>query len=161
LGGGSKFGVDIKYSFEKVLLDTGGGLKKVERYFKDETFIMYNSDVITNVDLREMVSFHKKNRNYVTLLASDKHDPKHLRVNKQGRVLSIEPRVVSGGHTFCGIHIIEPDIFKYIPKNMPISIIPIYRKLIEQGFSICVFPVKNAFWQEIGSRDSYEEINAK
>lgn len=149
-------GKRVNYSYEPELLNTGGGLKKVEYFLKNKTFIMYNCDVITNVNLKEMLSFHRKNKNCVTLLASKTHNPKRLFVGKDGKVIRIGR---SGNYTFCGIHIIEPFIFSYIPKDKPISIIDVYKKLIKEGIPIKIFPLGRAFWHEIGSMKSYEEIN--
>lgn len=146
----------VRYSYEKRLLDTGGGLKKVEYFLRDGTFIMYNCDVITSVNLKKMLAFHKKNKNYVTLLASKKHEPKSLLVGKDDKVTEIGS---GGNYTFCGIHIIEPFIFKHIQKGKRVSIISIYRDLIKKGIPINIFPLGKAFWQEIGSLESYKGIN--
>jgi len=160
LGDGSKFNVNLNYSYEKNILDTGGGLKKVEYFLKDETFVMYNCDVVTKVDLKEMIYYHKKNKNFVTLLASKKHNPKALVLDGKNRIKSFvsEGR---GDYAFCGIHIIEPMLFKFIKKIEKISIITIYRNLLENKIPINVFCLNDVFWQEIGSMLSYEDINKK
>lgn len=152
----SALGNRVKYSYEKRLLDTGGGLRKVAYFLKNDAFIMYNCDVITNVNLKKMLAYHKENKNYITLLASKKHTSKRLSVDKKNRVGSIGPK---GNYAFCGIHIIEPFIFKFIPKGKPVSIINIYKDLIKKGIPIHVFPLGKAFWQEIGNLKSYKEIN--
>lgn len=146
----------VSYSYEKRLLDTGGGLKKVEYFLKGDTFIMYNCDVITNVNLKRMLGFHRKNKHYITLLASKKHKPKSLVVDKNGRVVKIGH---GGDYAFCGVHVMEPFIFKYIPEGKRISIINIYRDLVSEGVPIHIFPLGRAYWQEIGSLKSYKEIN--
>ena len=46
LGDGSQFDLKINYSYEKDILDTGGGLKKVEGFLGDDTFIMYNRNFV-------------------------------------------------------------------------------------------------------------------
>jgi NDP-sugar pyrophosphorylase family protein len=158
LGDGSKFNVNLSYSYEAKLLNTGGGLKKVEHYLKDGTFIMYNCDVVTDVDLTQMINYHKRNKNYVTLLASSKHNPKALVLDKNNRVESFVGEG-KGDSVFCGVHIIEPIIFNFIKKIEKISIITIYRKLLENKIPINVFSLGDAFWQEIGSIESYEAIN--
>lgn len=150
-------GRDFYYSYEPRLLDTGGGLKKVEYFLQDSTFIMYNCDVITNVSLKKMLAFHKRNKNYITLLASKHHNPKALSVDGKGRVVNIGS---NGDYTFCGIHIIEPFIFSFIPSGQAVSIIDIYRDLIRQDMPIHIFPLGRLFWQEIGNIKSYEEIQS-
>lgn len=148
----------VHYSYEPRLLDTGGGLKKVEYFLNKGPFIMYNCDVITNVNLKRMIHFHRKNKNYITLLASRRHNPKALLVDRDGKVISIGS---NGNYAFCGIHIIEPFIFRYIPKGERISIISVYRNLIEEGIPIYIFPLGRAYWQEIGNIKSYNKINEK
>jgi len=162
IGDGSSFGLNIEYSYEEEIIDTGGGLKKVEYFLNEDTFIVHNCDVITNVDLAKMIAFHKQNKNQITLLASTNHDPKCLCVDKTGRLEKIVfADSQEGSHTFCGIHIVEPFIFKYIPAEKPISIIKVYNRLLREGIPINVFSLGDAFWQEIGSLESYEAINKK
>lgn len=162
IGDGSSFGLNIEYSYEEEILDTGGGLKKVEYFLDNDTFIMHNCDVITNVDLVKMIAFHKQNKNQVTLLASARHDPKCLCVAETGRLEKIVfADSQEGSHTFCGIHIVEPFIFKHIPPEKPISIIKIYNKLLAEGIPINIFSLGDAFWQEVGGLESYEAINKK
>src|SRR6476646_7288216 len=58
------FGMNIQFSREDVLLDTGGGLKKAAWFLgdsSDKPFILHNVDVISNIDLQRMVEAHKKN----------------------------------------------------------------------------------------------------
>ena len=147
----------VEYSYEDKLLDTGGGLKKVEYFLRDDTFLLYNCDVVTNVSLDKMLGFHKANKNQVTLLASKNHEPKCLRVNKSGLVTDFT--VGGGNYAFCGIHLIEPFIFKYISPEEPISIISIYRKILKENIPINIFPLAGAFWQEVGSLASYNKLN--
>ncbi|HTG74634.1 MAG TPA: sugar phosphate nucleotidyltransferase, partial [Terriglobia bacterium] len=56
------FGMHIEISREEILLDTGGGLKKAGWFFagESEPFILHNVDVISTIDLREMVRFHNE-----------------------------------------------------------------------------------------------------
>jgi NDP-sugar pyrophosphorylase family protein len=158
LGDGSGFGINLNYSYEKNLLDTGGGLKKVEYFLRDSTFIMYNCDVICDVSLKEMLEYHKKNKNSITLLSSKKHKPKALITDEKGRVKDFVSEG-KGDSVFCGIHVIEPIIFSFIKKVEKVSIIPIYKKLIENGIPINTFSLSSKYWQEIGSIESYMDIN--
>jgi NDP-sugar pyrophosphorylase family protein len=79
----NNFGMHIEISGEDVLLDTGGGLKKAAWFFlensarrhsksghsnqMDKPFLLHNVDVISNIDLRRMLQFHKENRALATL----------------------------------------------------------------------------------------------
>ena len=59
LGDGAKLGVNIKYSQEPELLDTGGGLLKAKAFLQDDTFIVINTDALIDVNLAELIDFHR------------------------------------------------------------------------------------------------------
>ncbi|HME57185.1 MAG TPA: sugar phosphate nucleotidyltransferase, partial [Terracidiphilus sp.] len=64
------FGMRIEVSRERKLLDTGGGLKKAAHFFSDsrgEPFILHNVDVLSTIDLGEMMRFHTQRRALATL----------------------------------------------------------------------------------------------
>ena len=66
----NNFGVKVEVSHEDLLLDTGGGLKKAAHFFSgglEEPFILHNVDVLSAIDLREMVRFHTENGALATL----------------------------------------------------------------------------------------------
>jgi NDP-sugar pyrophosphorylase family protein len=86
------FGMRIEVSREEVLLDTGGGLKKAAWFFFedssrgesslfDEPFVLHNVDVISTIDLRRMVQFHKENQALATLAVQDRETSRYLLVN--------------------------------------------------------------------------------
>lgn len=167
IGKGNKFGLDISYSYEPELLDTGGGLKNIEPFIGNETFIMYNGDIITDVALSKMLRFHKKHACLATLLVSKHHSPLHVVMDKNNIIQDIgihlekHQKTKKNLYAFCGIHILEAEIFRYIPPSKPVSIITIYQNLIKRGLPIMGYPLGKASWQEIGDIRSYKEINKK
>src|SRR3989442_9006265 len=72
------FGMRIEVSREDLLLDTGGGLKKVDYFFLEDAksaepdFVVHNVDVISTIDLGRMVQFHTKNHALATLAVQDR-----------------------------------------------------------------------------------------
>ena len=71
------FGLEVETSREKVLLDTGGGLKNAAKFFSGETepFFLYNADVVSDVDLKELYAAH---RGLATLGVSDRPTKRRL-----------------------------------------------------------------------------------
>lgn len=62
------FGIHIEISYESELLDTGGALKKVASFFNDqEPFFLHNVDVLTTLNLKEMMEAHQQRNNLATL----------------------------------------------------------------------------------------------
>jgi NDP-sugar pyrophosphorylase family protein len=73
LGTGEQFGMTISYSDEPVILGTGGGLKRVERFFTDEPFLVVNADVLTALDPAAVIRVHAAHRPLATLVV--RRDP--------------------------------------------------------------------------------------
>jgi NDP-sugar pyrophosphorylase family protein len=78
------FGMRIEISREDILLDTGGGLKKAARFFLDdparldEPFILHNVDVLSNIDLAQMLQFHSEHRALATLAVQPRESSRLL-----------------------------------------------------------------------------------
>src|SRR5207253_598181 len=68
------FGMQIEISREEILLDTGGGLKKAAAFFQnqDEPFLLHNVDVISTIDIGEMLDFHNDRQALATLAVKDR-----------------------------------------------------------------------------------------
>ena len=164
IGRGESYQLNIQYAHEKDLLDTGGGLKNVESFFDAGTFLMYNGDVITDGDLGSAVRFHCERKNMVTLILQPNGINPNVSMNSQNRITDFrgmlnkkdDPR-----YTFCGIHILEPDIFKYIPSGKAVSIIDVYLELLRQGGEIGGFLWENCYWRDLGHLDSYKQIHSE
>src|SRR5215467_191507 len=119
------FGMHIEFSREDILLDTGGGLKQVAWFLRgssDEPFILHNVDVISNIDLQQMVEVHKKNQALATLAVQERKSSRYLLFDEQAQLCG--RRLVKEEKTevvrqpqqmtelaFSGIHVISPCIF--------------------------------------------------
>lgn len=156
--GNESQGLKIIYSHEKELLGSGGGLKKAESLLKD-TFIVYNGDVLCNADLNSAIEFHKKSGNIATLLLIKDGKRGDIKINGNKEIIDIKynPNPNSSNqYNFTGIHILEPEIFKYIPENQKANIIDVYINLIKQGIKINGLPIGNCYWKDIGTLESYK-----
>src|SRR5512138_1498634 len=138
------FGMHLEISREEVLLDTGGGLKKAGWFFQDKPdapFILHNVDVITTIDLQQMVKFHIEHRPLVTLAMQNRKTSRYLLFDEQGRLCgkspTPDPRFASLG--FAGIHIISPRLLSMMPGDDIFSIIDVYIDLAARGETILAF----------------------
>ena len=68
LGDGKRLGLQITYSEEPELLDTGGGLLKAKPFLQDGTFIVINTDVLIDLSLHELIAFHEAKGAAATLV---------------------------------------------------------------------------------------------
>jgi mannose-1-phosphate guanylyltransferase len=161
------FGMRIEISREDVLLDTGGGLKKAAWFFLedssrlDEPFLLHNVDVISNIDLRRMLQFHKENHALATLAVQSRETSRpllfddHLQLCGRRAGRDHEPEIVRpSAHldplAFSGIHVISPRLLSLLTEEGVFSIIPSYLRLGAQGEKILAFRADQYYWRDLG-----------
>jgi len=167
----NNFGVRIEISDEKKsLLDTGGGIKKVESFFDDgEPFLVHNVDILSDVDLTAFYEYHLSRENAIaTLLTGNRKTIRYLLwdasdrlagwINTQtGEVKSPLSRFNPENYVrsaFGGIHILSPSVFDYM-KNRPekISIIDFYLSIADKA-NIFRYTPKNGQLVDVGKPES-------
>ena len=90
LGDGSRFGVEVTYSAEETLLGTAGGVKRMEHFFDDDTFVVVYGDVLTDFNLSKMIQFHREKKATATLAILKVPNPWEVgmvEMNQEGRIL--------------------------------------------------------------------------
>jgi NDP-sugar pyrophosphorylase family protein len=161
------FGMRIEISREDILLDTGGGLKKAAWFFleggRDEPFLVHNVDVISNIDLAQMVRFHLDQSALATLAVQARPTSRPLVFDKDGW---FRGRAVQGSSTnasgtsalaFSGIHVISPRIFANISEEGVFSIIASYIRLAAQGEKIMGFRADEYDWRDLGRPENIDQ----
>jgi len=160
------FGMRIEVSREEVLLDTGGGLKKAAWFFvensdRQEPFLVHNVDVLSTIDLGNLVRFHNRNQALATLAVQDRETSRYLlfddrlrlcgrRAGREGEAELVRPVRSAEARAFTGIHVISPRIFARITQEGVFSIIDSYLSLSKGGESILAFPADGYYWRDLG-----------
>jgi mannose-1-phosphate guanylyltransferase len=170
LGTGKKWGLQITYSKELELLDTGGGLLKAKPFLQDGTFIVINTDVLIDLSLSDLLAFHEKNRAVVTLVLrpdplADQYGSMEIagdgRINRflQTRVAT-ELSASTTKLMFTGVQVLEPRVFDYMApadtlRKFSTTKDTYPRMLLGQenlfGFRF------GGFWQDVGTANRIKE----
>ena len=80
----NNFDIEIYISNEeKILLDTGGGLKNAAWFLKDEPFLVVNADIVTSLNLAEIVKFHQEHSFLATLAVQTRESSRQMMFNDQ------------------------------------------------------------------------------
>ena len=161
LGDGTRFGVDIAYSRESVLLDTGGGLLGAKSFLDRGAFLIVNSDVLIDLRLDEVLRFHRRHQAAVTLVL--RKDPRAaaygaICTDVEGRIRKLLHHDTPGAsavslkqYMFTGVHVVEPLIFKYMEGPEPFSITrTTYPRMLAGAERLCGFPF-DGDWQDLGT----------
>lgn len=159
LDGGKPFDIDIDVKVEPEILGTGGGIRNCLSFLDRESFIVINSDILTNMDLTRACEYHNKSGSIATLLLHHREPYNQIRIDEKCRVIDISRKNEPERLAFTGIHIMEPDILQYIPGQGYSDIIDCYNKMILSGESISAYISDKHYWHDIGTLEGYINAN--
>lgn len=165
IGDGSRFGIKVNYSYEPEILGTGGGLKKVEDFFSDGTFIVINADILVDLDLTDVARFHKEKRAIATMVLRHDNDVDSygaIEIDAEGRIRQFLGKIDYKGAPlrrlmFTGIHVLEPEVLSYIPSNTSCCINrTAYPEMISTGERVYGY-VMDGYWSDLGTPERYRQ----
>lgn len=160
----SKTWADIKITFlhEPVCLETGGGIKNAEIFFSDvDDFIVYNSDVISNVDLKELYDFHVSHNSLATLVLRSSGFPLQIILSGDKRIKHIQVSPDDEDtqrYLFTGIHILSQKCFALMQQGRIVSIVKYYMDWIKQERQIYGLALDNGFWHDLGTIEAIDKF---
>ena len=170
LGDGKSFGLRITYSREPELLDTGGGLLKAKSFLQDGTFLVINTDALIDLNLTELIGFHRRVNAAATLvLRPDARADEYgsMDIDGRGRICRfleskapVEPAGATRKLMFTGVQIVEPKIFDYMSYAGATEKFSTtkhtYPRMLVSGEALFGFCF-NGFWQDLGTMERIRE----
>jgi mannose-1-phosphate guanylyltransferase len=164
-GDGSKLGVRLTYSIENLPLGTAGAVKNAER-FLDDSFIVLNGDIFTDIDLSRMMRLHGENKAVASLGLTPVEDPTIYGVvetDSEDRVRRFIEKPsrdkVTTNMINAGIYILAPDILSYIaPDTFSMFERDVFPPLLEKGQVIHGYPFQD-YWIDIGTPGKYLKLH--
>ena len=179
LAANGNFGMHIEISREDdLLLDTGGGLKRAAKFFLRDSggvpFFLHNVDVLSTIDLDEMLRLHRKRDALAVLAVRNRNSSRHLLFDQHSELVgkrtakdSAAPETELVGHAenpealaFCGIHVISPRLLKLMTESGVFSIIDVYLRLAGVGEKVLAFRADNYYWRDLGRPEHLLEAAA-
>lgn len=165
------FGISIHISDESdKLLDTGGGLKKAAHFFGgDSPVVIYNVDILSNLNLQKVKEEHLKSGALATLIVRKRTTQRYFKFNKKHQLVGWINR--KSGETkrsipehfddsvemaFSGIHIIQPEFFKLMPSEERFSITNFYLELAKTHLIKGYFD-DSELWMDVGKPEQLHE----
>jgi NDP-sugar pyrophosphorylase family protein len=155
---GREFGLNITYSYEDTPLGTAGPLALVPDL--NETFFVMNGDVLTTLDFKSLLKFHKSQKAMATIAAHQRtvkidlgvlqHAPDSFELTGYIEKPSYE-YVVS-----MGIYVFQPETLRHIPKNQYLDFPDLVLKMIAAGEKVVYYPYEG-YWKDLGRPDDYEQ----
>ncbi|MDQ3646694.1 MAG: NDP-sugar synthase, partial [Actinomycetota bacterium] len=159
-------GMAVEVTHEPEPLGTAGALKNAQALLSDGTFLAFNGDILTNVDLGEVLEFHRERRAEATIVLTPVEDPSAFGVvptEPDGRVTGfIEKPALEDAPTNlinAGIYVMEPSILDRIPAGVNWSAErSLFPGLVEEGARLFALGT-DAYWMDIGTPQKYLQAN--
>lgn len=161
-GDGSRFGVKFTYVVEKEPLDTCGGVKNVEEYLGNNSFMVFNGDILSSLDLTDMIAFHRKKKADITISLACVEDPTSyglVPIDEKGKVIQFleKPKhgEVSANLINAGVYIIGPHIMRLVPEGKKYSFErELFPEVLDKGYRVFGY-VSNYYWLDVGTPRKY------
>jgi mannose-1-phosphate guanylyltransferase len=162
---GSDYGVWIRYAVEGTPLGTGGAFKNAEDHI-DSTAVVFNGDVLTDIDLAAVIAHHRENHAVATIVLTPVENPSAyglVETSPDGWIQRfIEkpgPDEITCNTINAGIYVLEPSVLKYMPKGEPYSFERgLFPTLLEHKEPVLSF-IFDKYWIDIGTPQKYLEVH--
>ncbi len=167
LGDGSQWAVHLRYVQESVPLETAGAIKNVETLIEDP-FLVFNGDLILDVDLTRMAHAHFNSAAVVTILLRQVADISQfglIQRDSDGSITAFREKVSqdsTGQNTVnAGVYIMSPQILAQIPTGEPYSNeTDLFPALLNDGAKLYGhLPDKPGYWSDVGRLETYLQVN--
>jgi mannose-1-phosphate guanylyltransferase/phosphomannomutase len=164
-GNGEPLGMEIGYSVEESPLGTAGSVRLAAKQL-DETFLVISGDALCDVDLSELVAFHKEKGAAVTIGLKSVENPLEFGIvvtDEEGRIERFLEKP-SWGQVFSdtintGIYVLEPEVLSHVPTDRPFDFSKeLFPYLLEMGRPLYGH-VMEGYWQDVGDLDQYRQAN--
>lgn len=150
--------ININYVEEEKFLGTGGSLFLLKNVI-DKTFILSNCDILIEADYEDILRYHKKSGNKITMITSLKNYTIPYGVIKTANGGSIDAIVEKPEYNFqvnTGFYILEPEVLDSIPENEFFHITELINQYVEEGKKVGVYPITGNSWLDMGELKEME-----
>jgi NDP-sugar pyrophosphorylase family protein len=165
VGEGDGLGIRVRYVVEPMPLGTGGAI----RYAGDsltESVVVFNGDVLTQVDLAAVLRLHRERKAKATIVLTPVDNPRAYGLVETDADGNIQRFLEKPGESEitcntinAGIYVLEPDTFDRIPKDTAWSIErSFFPSLIERGETFVAY-IDNGYWIDIGTPAKYLQVH--
>ena len=161
-GDGEEVGMSLQYATEEIPLGTAGSVKNAEDALRDGPFLVISGDALTDIDLSEMVRFHKENGALVTVGLTRVPNPLEfgiIIVDDDGRIQRFLEKP-TWGQVFSdtvntGIYVMEPEVLAEVRTGEPVDWSgDVFPQLLKQGAPLFGW-IADGYWEDVGTHESY------
>jgi NDP-mannose synthase len=156
--------IGLKFIREDKPTGTAGSLARVPGL--NETFLVMNGDLLTDLNFEDLVAFHKMNKAALTIATHKrtvKIDLGVIETNGENKITGYMEKPERIYQVSTGVYVYEPSVLRYISPDAYLDFPDLVLRLLQAGENVCAFPT-DCLWLDIGRPDDYaqaQEIYAK
>ncbi len=156
---GKNFDVKINYIDEKKPLGTAGSISLMPKVTKDP-LIVTNSDVISNINISNVIEFHKKNKSFATMAVRiyESSNPYGIVETKGKNIITLREKPIEKSYINAGLYLFNPAVIKMLKKNEKIDIPDLFKILKLKKKKIIIYPITEN-WLDLGNKENYNLLN--
>lgn len=156
-----RYPVPVATRHEPVILGTGGAIRNAADFWDARPFMVVNSDILTDIDYREVYASHARSRADATLVLWDDPEVNSVALGPGGWVVGFdtlpEAPPVERRRTFTGIQVLAPRVLDFIAPAGFDSSIDAFRRLLAAGGRIAGWEPAAGHWSDLGTPVRYRE----
>jgi NDP-sugar pyrophosphorylase family protein len=154
---GEQYGVQVDYAFEDEPLGTVGPLAQIDDL--DQSFLVMNGDIITNLDYKDLITFHKTQGAIATIGTYEKNFKIDLGIIQNVSGNSISAYIEKPVYTYkvsMGVYVFDATVLEYIERNKYLDFPDLVKRLLEDSQRVLSYPF-DGYWLDIGNHGDYEK----
>jgi mannose-1-phosphate guanylyltransferase len=159
-------GIVLEVTHEEEPLGTAGAIKNAESLLREEAFLVFNGDILTDADLTSITGWHRDKSAEATIVLSPVENPSAFGVvptDEGGRVLGFiekPPRDEAPTNLInAGIYVFEPSVLERIPSGEIWSAErQLFPGLVDEGAALYATAI-DSYWMDVGTPDKYLRAN--
>ncbi len=155
------WGLEVAVSHEPEILGTGGGLRGLGELLGEETFLVINADILTDLDLATVFRLHQEEA-LATLVLHHRPPYNNVWIDETGAVVGIgapPARPFRPPLAYTGIQVVSPRMLGRLGKNGYCDLVSVWREAISAGEILGSILATGHFWQDLGTAPAYLEVH--
>ena len=152
----------IQFSWEPEILGTGGALRALQPFLQDAPFWIVNADIVAGVDPAPFAAALQRHDRYVAAAwLEPRKGPRTVETARRHITTYRSPHPGAlGTATFCGLQLVSPRIFEFLPSKPVCSLVDVYESAASAGWAVAGVRVPGSYWDDAGTVAAYLRIHA-
>ena len=151
----------IHTSYEPEILGTAGALRPLRSFLGAEPFWVVNADIVVRVAVEPLLQAFAAGDGLAAAWLEPKKGPRTVEADRRGRITCYRSPTpgVPGTFTFCGLQLVSPRLFEFLPERPFCTLVEAYERALECGLCVQGVAVKDSFWDDAGTVEAYLRLH--